>query len=95
MRLQSLQLRLAVRLGLVYFIAIAVAISFFINQAYNAAWSLSERQLGLRAGDLARYVFLDASGAPRLDLPPSVLRMAGLSPPLQQTSRNRSKGGPR
>src|SRR5215471_7015091 len=53
MRLQSLQLRLAVRLGLVYFIAIAVAISFFINQAYNAAWSLSERQLGLRAGDLA------------------------------------------
>src|SRR6516165_4105527 len=72
MRLQSLQLRLAVRLGLVYFIAIAVAISFFINQAYNAAWSLSERQLGLRAGDLARYVFLDASGTPRLDLPPEL-----------------------
>src|SRR6516225_1981688 len=72
MRLQSLQLRLAVRLGLVYFIAIAVAISFFINQAYNAAWSLSERQLGLRAGDLARYVFRDASGTPRLDLPPEL-----------------------
>ena len=72
MRLQSLQLRLAVRLGLVYFIAIAVAISFFINQAYNAAWSLSERQLGLRAGDLARYVFLDASGTPRFDLPPEL-----------------------
>ena len=72
MRLQSLQLRLAVRLGLVYFIAIAVAISFFINQAYNAAWSLSERQLGLRAGDLARYVFHDASGTPRLDLPPEL-----------------------
>ena len=30
---------------------------------------LSERQLGLRAADLARYVFLDASGTPRLDLP--------------------------
>ena len=72
MRLQSLQLRLAVRLGLVYFIAIAVAISFFINQAYNAAWSLSERQLGLRAGDLARDVFRDASGTPRLDLPPEL-----------------------
>jgi two-component system, OmpR family, sensor histidine kinase TctE len=72
MRLQSLQLRLAVRLGLVYFIAIAVAVSFFINQAYNAAESLSERQLGLRAADLARYVFLDASGTPRLDLPPEL-----------------------
>jgi signal transduction histidine kinase len=69
MRLRSLQLRLAVRLGLVYFAAIAVAVSFFINQAYNAAGSLSERQLGLRAADLARYVFLDASGTPRLDLP--------------------------
>ena len=72
MRLQSLQLRLAVRLGLVYFIAIAVAVSFFINQAYNAAESLSERQLGLRAADLARYVFLDALGTPRLDLPPEL-----------------------
>src|SRR5215813_2360787 len=72
MRLQSLQLRLAVRLGLVYFIAIAVAISFFINQAYNTAWSLSERQLGPRAGALARYVFLAASGTPRFDLPPEL-----------------------
>ena len=72
MRLRSLQLRLAVRLGLVYIAAIAVAVSFFINQAYNTAGSLSERQLGLRAADLARYVFLDASGTPRLDLPPEL-----------------------
>ena len=72
MRLRSLQLRLAVRLGLVYFIAIAVAVGFFINQAYNAAGSLSERQLGLRAADLARYVFLDGSGTPRLELPPEL-----------------------
>src|SRR6516225_11196014 len=72
MRLRSLQLRLAVRLGLVYFIAIAVAVSFFINQAYNAAGSLSERQLGLRAADLARYVFLNSSGTPRLDMPPEL-----------------------
>src|SRR6516162_855011 len=69
MRLRSLQLRLAVRLGLVYVVAIAMAVSFFIYQAYNAAGSLSERQLGLRAADLAHYVFLDSSGTPRLDLP--------------------------
>jgi hypothetical protein len=72
MRLRSLQLRLAVRLGLVYVVAIAMAVSFFIYQAYNAAGSLSERQLGLRAADLVRYIFLDSSGTPRLDLPPEL-----------------------
>ena len=72
MRVRSLQLRLAVRLGLVYVVAIAMAVTFFINQAYNAAGSLSERQLGLRAADLARYVFLNSSGTPRLDMPPEL-----------------------
>jgi two-component system, OmpR family, sensor histidine kinase TctE len=72
MRLRSLQLRLAVRLALVYVVAIAMAVSFFIYQAYNAAGSLSERQLGLRAADLVRYVSLDAMGTPRLDLPPEL-----------------------
>src|SRR5215470_12052138 len=106
MRLRSLQLRLAVRLGLVYFIAIAVAVGFFINQAYNVAGYLSERQLGLRAADLARYVILDGSGTPRLELPPELAAAyaaasevdlfairasdGGLSPPPQQTSRKRS-----
>jgi signal transduction histidine kinase len=69
MRLRSLQLRLATRLGLAYVLAIAMAVSFFVYQAYNAAGSLSERQLGLRAADLVRYIFLDGSGTPRLDLP--------------------------
>ena len=72
MRVRSLQLRLAVRLGLVYVVAIAMAVTFFINQAYNAAGSLSERQLGLRAADLARYVSLNSSGTPRLDMPPEL-----------------------
>jgi signal transduction histidine kinase len=73
MRLRSLQLRLAVRLALVYVAAIAIAVSFFIYQAYNAAGSLSDRQLGLRAADLARYVSVDISGSPRLDLPPELV----------------------
>ena len=72
MRLRSLQLRLTVRLALVYLLAIAMAHSFFIYQAYDAAGSLSDRQLGLRAADLARYVSVDKSGAPRLDLPPEL-----------------------
>jgi signal transduction histidine kinase len=72
MHLRSLQLRLAVRLALVYVAAIALAISFFIYQTYNAAGSLSDRQLGLRAADLARHVSLDTSGTPLLDLPPEL-----------------------
>ena len=72
MRLRSLQLRLAVRLALVYVAAIAMAVSFFVYQAYNAAADLSDRLLGLRAADLARYVSLDISGTPRLDLPPEM-----------------------
>jgi signal transduction histidine kinase len=72
MRRRSLQLRLAIRLALVYVLAIAMAVGFFIYQAYNTAGSLSDRQLGLRAADLARFVSLDNAGAPRLDLPPEL-----------------------
>jgi two-component system, OmpR family, sensor histidine kinase TctE len=73
MRLRSLQLRLVVRLALVYVAAIAMAVGSFIYQAYNAAASLSDRQLGLRAADLTRYVSLDTSSTPRLDLPPELV----------------------
>ncbi len=72
MHRQSLQRRLATRLALVYVLAIAMAVSFFIYQAYDAAGSLSDRQLGLRAADLARYVSADNLGMPRLTLPPEL-----------------------
>jgi two-component system, OmpR family, sensor histidine kinase TctE len=72
MPLRSLQLRLAVRLAMVYVAAIVMALSLFIYQAYNAAGSLSERELGLRAADLARYVSVDSAGVPLLDLPPEL-----------------------
>jgi signal transduction histidine kinase len=72
MRRRSLQRRLAIRLALVYVLAIAMAVSFFIYQAYNTAGSLSDRQLGLRAADLARYVSVANGGVPRLNLPPDL-----------------------
>ena len=72
MRRRSLQRRLAVRLALVYILAIAIAVSFFISQAYDTAGSLSDRQLGLRAADLARYVSVANGGVPRLNLPPEL-----------------------
>jgi signal transduction histidine kinase len=69
MRRRSLQLRLAARLALVYVLAVAMAVSFFIYQAYNTATSLSDRELGLRAADLVRYVSVDNQGVPHLNVP--------------------------
>ena len=109
MRRGSLQRRLAIRLALVYVLAIAMAVSFFIYQAYNTAGSLSDRQLGLRAADLVRYLSVANGGVPRLNLPPSwrppmpLLRtptcslsarpMDGLSPPFRRVSPSRLPGG--
>jgi signal transduction histidine kinase len=65
----SLQLRLAVRLAVVYLFATALAVGIIIYRAYDTAGTLNDRELTLRAQDLARAVSPDASGHPRLDLP--------------------------
>ena len=67
--LRSLQLRLALRLAILYVAATAIAIGAFVYQAYDTAGSLNDRELGLRAEDLARAIVTDSSGKPRLDLP--------------------------
>jgi signal transduction histidine kinase len=72
LRLRSLQLRLAMRLALLYVGATAVAVGVLIWQAYDAAGSLEDRALSLRAQDLARYVSLDARGTAHLELPPDL-----------------------
>ncbi len=69
MQFKSLQVRLAVRLAALYVVATAAAAGVLIYQAYDTAASLSERELSLRADDLARYIFRDSSGKPRLNLP--------------------------
>jgi two-component system, OmpR family, sensor histidine kinase TctE len=71
-RLRSLQLRLAVQLAILYPVATAVAAAILIYQAYDTAETLGDRDLNLRAADLARYVTLGANG-PRLDLPPQLV----------------------
>jgi signal transduction histidine kinase len=68
-RLQSLQARLALRLAVLYVAATAIAVAVLIYQAYETADTLNDRELSLRAADLARYVVIDASGATRLQLP--------------------------
>jgi two-component system, OmpR family, sensor histidine kinase TctE len=69
LRFSSLQMRLAVRLAALYVIATTVAIGVLVYQAYDTAGTLNDRDLHLRAADLARYVRTDGSGKAELDLP--------------------------
>jgi signal transduction histidine kinase len=66
---RSLQLRLAVRLAILYVAAAAIAAGILVYQAYDTAGSLNDRELSLRAEDLARAMINDGAGQPRLDLP--------------------------
>jgi hypothetical protein len=72
MRFKSLQVRLAVRLAALYVAATAVAAGVLIYQAYDTATSLNDRELSLRAEDLARAVSRDGSGAAQLTLSPKL-----------------------
>ena len=71
-RFKSLQLRLAVRLALLYVAATAIGVGVLVYQAYETADTLNDRELSLRAADLARYVSVGADGQARLDLPPKL-----------------------
>jgi two-component system sensor histidine kinase TctE len=65
----SLQVQLALRLAGLYVIASAIAAGVLIYQAYDTATSLNDRELSLRAEDLARAVHRYGSGAPQVRLP--------------------------
>ena len=59
--LPSLQLRLAVRLAILYVAAGAIAAGILVYQAYETAGSLNERELDSRAEALARAVITDSA----------------------------------
>jgi hypothetical protein len=70
--LRSLQAKLALRLAALYVAATAIAVGILIYQAYDTADTLNDRELSLRAADLARYVAVDSAGAVHLELPPAL-----------------------
>src|SRR5262249_58768414 len=68
-RIKSLQLRLTLELAGLFFVASCLAVGGLIYSASLTAGSLADRELGLRAEDLARYVSLHANPNPHLELP--------------------------
>src|SRR6478736_8370369 len=76
----SLQLRLAVRLAVLYVIGTGLAVAVLLFQAYTTAGSLNDRELSLRAEDLARAVIKDSSGKIHLNLPAQLAAAYAASP---------------
>jgi len=68
--LNSLQVRLALRLAALYVAITGIAVGILLYQAYETAGSLNDRELSLRATDLARAVTVGPDGRPQLELPP-------------------------
>jgi two-component system, OmpR family, sensor histidine kinase TctE len=71
-RIKSLQLRLIIELAILFLVASSLAVGGLIYSASLTTGSLADRELGLRAEDLARHVSLDEAGKPRLKLPPDL-----------------------
>ena len=68
-RIKSLQLRLTVELAALFLVASCLAVGGLIYSASLTAGSVADRELELRAEDLARYVSLNEGNKPRLNLP--------------------------
>ena len=71
-RYTSLQLRLSLELAALFLIATCLAVGGLIYSAAATLDTLVDRDLGLRAEDLARHVSLDDKSSARLDLPPGL-----------------------
>ena len=91
-RIKSLQLRLTIELAALFLLASGLAVGGLIYSTSLTANSLADRELGLRAEDLARSVVLDKAGMPRLELPPS-LRQAYDAAAQQSVFAIRDKDG--
>jgi signal transduction histidine kinase len=74
---RSLQLRLAVRLAALFIVGTAALVGVLVWRAYDTAQTLADRELSLRAADLARYVAAGPDGTAQLALPPALREAYG------------------
>ena len=91
-RLRSLQLRLVVRLAALFIVGSAALVGVLVWRAYDTAGTLAERELSLRAADLAQYVAPGPDGTARLALP-AVLREAYAAAPDSDIFAIRGRNG--
>src|SRR5262249_19030307 len=70
--LNSLQVRLAMRLAALYVAITGIAVGILLYQAYETAGSLNDRELSLRATDLAGPGGVGPDGQPSLEFPPTL-----------------------
>ena len=71
---RSLQGRLVIRLAALFIAGMVAIAAFLVWRAYDTADSLAERELSLRADDLAAHVVPGPDGSARLALPESLQR---------------------
>ncbi|MER8972681.1 MULTISPECIES: HAMP domain-containing sensor histidine kinase [unclassified Mesorhizobium] len=62
-------------MAVLYVTATVIIVGVLVYRAYDTAGTLNDRELTLRAADLAQSISIDAGGSPRLNLP-SKLRSA-------------------
>ena len=79
-RARSLQLRLAVRLAALFIAGTAALVGVLVWRAYDTAETLADRELSLRAADLARYVAPGPDGTAQLALPSALREAYGAAP---------------
>ncbi len=91
-RLRSLQLRLAVRLAVLFVIGSAAIVGVLIWRAYNTVDTLGDRELSLRAEDLAKHVTAEAQGHSRLALPANLQKAYSATPPVDIFAVRHSDG---
>ncbi len=79
-RTSSLQFRLAVRLAALFVAGSLLIMGVLVYRAYDTADTLNDRELSLRASDLARYVVRQTDGGSRLELPPQLQKAYDAAP---------------
>ncbi|MGZ5861469.1 MAG: ATP-binding protein [Croceibacterium sp.] len=79
-RLRSLQLRLAVQLAALFIVGSAAIVGVLVWRAYDTADTLADRELSLRAADLANSVARKPDGTAQLALPPALREAYGAAP---------------